>query len=95
MKRIEVTIWTDEVWLIRRASLPALSWCPQCAEAVNILSLDEAVVLSSISARTLFHWAEAGKVHYLETIEGFLLVCLKSLSRHFIADGRDVEGWEC
>jgi hypothetical protein len=41
---------------------------------------DEAVVLAGISARAIYRRIETGKAHYTESGDGFLLVCLESLS---------------
>ncbi|HXG68777.1 MAG TPA: hypothetical protein VNO70_27010 [Blastocatellia bacterium] len=47
---------------------------------------EEAVILTGISARAIYRWVEGGRVHYTETAAGFLFICLQSLARNFIAD---------
>jgi hypothetical protein len=44
-----------------------------------MLPVDDAVVLTSLSAKEIYHLVESGRLHHIETAEGFLLVCLKSL----------------
>ena len=81
-RRTVVRIETDEVWVIRRLWGPRAAWCPECAEAVGMLTPEEAVLLTGISARTIYRGAEEGRVHRMETAEGFLLVCPRSLARN-------------
>ena len=40
---------------------------------------EEAPALASVSTRTMYRWVESGRVHFLETPEGRLLVCRNSL----------------
>lgn len=44
-----------------------------------MLSPDEAAALTGVGARTIYRWVEAGLVHFAETAEGSLLICLNSL----------------
>jgi predicted site-specific integrase-resolvase len=46
-----------------------------------MITLDEALVLAGVTSRIVHRWAEAGRIHYLETPSGCLLVCLDSLSK--------------
>jgi len=42
---------------------------------------EEAAVLTHVSTRTIYRRVEAGRVHFTETAEGLLLVCLNSITR--------------
>ncbi|HXG63630.1 MAG TPA: hypothetical protein VNO70_00895 [Blastocatellia bacterium] len=44
-----------------------------------MLTLDEAIALSGASSREIHRRVEAGEIHFTETAEGFLLICLPSL----------------
>jgi predicted site-specific integrase-resolvase len=46
-----------------------------------MVTTDEAAILARVSARTIFRWVEAGRVHYTETPEGLLLICPDSLAQ--------------
>ncbi len=84
--RTEITIETDEVFIIRQSGRVIEGWCRECAEVVEMITPDEAVIASGLSARALYRRIEEGRLHYTETDEGFLLICLKSLSGKLIAE---------
>ena len=39
----------------------------------------QAALISGLSSREVYHRVEVGEVHFMETVEGLLLVCLDSL----------------
>ena len=41
---------------------------------------DEAAILAHVSSRTIYRWVEAETIHFAETPDGLLLICLNSLS---------------
>jgi len=45
---------------------------------------DEAAALSRVSSLTIYRWLEAEKLHFIETSDGLLLICINSLfdSKH-------------
>src|SRR5437867_8353836 len=79
-KKAEVFVETEveiEVrWRTRRLG-PV--WCAQCAAPVEMVPPDVAALVAEVSARAVFAWVEAGRIHFTETPEGALLVCLNSL----------------
>src|SRR5687767_4678699 len=78
--RTEITIETDRTFLIRaRKNIPQ-AWCAKCRETSGVVPVEEIGKLTGLSARTIYSAVEAGEAHFIETIEGLLLVCLKSLS---------------
>jgi hypothetical protein len=79
--RTEITVETDEVLIIRFPGLMSWLWCAECGETVTMATPDQAVVLTSESARSIYQRAQMGVVHSLETNDGLLLICLKSLSK--------------
>jgi hypothetical protein len=50
-----------------------------------MLTVDQAAAISKKSSRLIYRMAEAGYVHFAETPEGFLLICLQSL----VSAGKD------
>jgi excisionase family DNA binding protein len=44
-----------------------------------MVTIDQAVEIVHVSARTIYRWVENGEIHFWETAEGKLLVCLNSL----------------
>lgn len=47
---------------------------------------EEAAVLACVSPRTIYRGVEAGRIHFMETPEGLLLICLNSWSQHAFSD---------
>jgi hypothetical protein len=78
-RRIEVMIETHQTWIIRQVGPTPPAWCAGCARMVRMITAEEAARLVHQSTRTIYTWVEAGRLHYRETPEGFLHVCLDSL----------------
>jgi hypothetical protein len=78
-KRLEIRLERDELSVIRRPVNGALTWCGECEERVQMITPDEAVAVARRSAREIYRWVEAGRVHFLETPQGLLSICLRSL----------------
>ena len=78
-RRTETVVETHEVWVVRRSGEGPSAFCTACAPGAGMLRADEAARLKGVSTRTVFRWVEAGRVHFEETSEGDLFVCLASL----------------
>jgi excisionase family DNA binding protein len=46
-----------------------------------MIAPDEAATLAGISSRTVYRWVETQSIHFTETHDGLLLICLDSLHR--------------
>lgn len=77
-KRIEITIQTDQILMIRRRGC-SRRWCPECGCDVEVVDLVQAEALTSVGQPKLRDCAEAKKWHVLEGPDGATFVCLKSL----------------
>ena len=78
-RRTEITIEKERVLLIRRRHASAVAWCASCHERVRMVTADEAARMAGVSPRTIYRWIEAERLHFIETPEGLLLVCINSL----------------
>jgi hypothetical protein len=79
-KRLSIRTETRELLLIRRHAIPGrIAWCHQCQTEVDWLSLVEITDLKGLKARELFRLVETEAVHFHETPEGHLFICLNSL----------------
>lgn len=78
-RRMEITIETDRVLIAGNRKSRAM-WCEDCASEVRMISVDQAAAVVHESARTIYQWVEAQRVHFTETPDGRLLICLNSLS---------------
>src|SRR5262245_17685863 len=75
---IEITIETRQVTIIRRH--PAVcAWCAACAEAVQMVTAEQAAVVLGLSVRAIYRQVEQGRFHFTETPEGWLRLCLNSV----------------
>jgi hypothetical protein len=68
-----------EVVVIRGSRKRNRVLCANCSEAVVLVTIEEAVTMSGITARAVYHWIEAGEVHFAETAEGMTLICPATL----------------
>ncbi len=79
-RQTETTIETHEVWVLKRPLPKSLQACHECL-GIPMLSPEEAANQLSINPRTIYRIVETGQVHFTELNNGWLLVCLESLSR--------------
>jgi len=80
-KRTEITVETERL-LIIRGHKRAIVWCASCARRREMLTTDDAAIAVQVTSRTIFRWAESGRIHCTETPEGLLLICPESLSQN-------------
>lgn len=77
-RRTEIRLVTERSITIQSSrALTAL--CRQCGREVQMFTPGQAALISGLRAREIYRRAEAGAVHFTETVEGLLLVCLDSL----------------
>ena len=80
IRRTEKIVEIHEFYAIRTASgsLPAL--CADCSTGDAImLPPDHAALLSHVPTRMIYRLVETGSIHYRETPNGSLVVCVRSL----------------
>jgi len=46
-----------------------------------MVSIEQTALLTHVSAREICHWIDGNKVHFTETSDGLLLVCLVGLGK--------------
>lgn len=77
--KIEITIETDRRFIVRRRRRARSLWCALCDEVVQMAALEDVAASIGRSAREIYRAVEAGTIHFNETAEGRLLICLPSL----------------
>ena len=77
----EITFEATESVTIWRAAGSVRTVCTECEPAEEMVTLDEAFVLSRIGARALFREIESGRLHFHEIGSGSIVICLHSLER--------------
>ncbi len=80
-KRTEVVVELDEVFVIRRRQTSGSAWCRACGRHVQMLTPEEVTAMTGLNSRLIYRCIEAGRIHFNETAEGFLLICQISLSK--------------
>lgn len=79
-RRKEQKIEIHELLIIRGAHGSPPSLCDECAERHSMmLSPEQAANVTEIPERLIYQWVEAGAIHFKETPNGKLKVCIKSL----------------
>jgi hypothetical protein len=78
-KRTEVTIETDEIWIIRRPGSGFQTWCPVCDKQTTMITPDEAALLTELDERDIYRQVESGLIHCAKMPGGILLVCSNSI----------------
>ena len=74
-RRIEIITEVErEIFVIGRP-IPII-FCETCDGETRMVTPEEAAAQLAVTARTIYRWVEAESVHYVETIEGILLICL-------------------
>ena len=81
-KRTVITSRTHETFVVRWEKAESRkTFCAACAAEVEMLSVEEAVAVSGLRAREIFRLIESGTIHFIETNDGLMFVCLNSLKR--------------
>ena len=82
-RRVETRTETHEVWVVRRPAQATETpeWCADCEGPTGMLTPEEVGAVAGVSTRTVYHWVEAGHVHFQESAAGIVYVCLASLPR--------------
>ncbi len=84
-KRTEITIEQHEITVVHSGAhkllpaAPARAWCALCEQEVVVLSAETAAQVAGVSRREIYRRLERGDLHFKETAEGVVQVCLTSL----------------
>lgn len=54
-------------------------WCERCAAETELLTPDEAALISGATQMLIFRRVENGELHFIETTRGALQICRNSL----------------
>jgi hypothetical protein len=77
--KTEITVETHRIVAIKRGSRYRLAWCEACGELARMVAADEAAILAGVSPRAVYQLLEARKLHFAETPDRVVLICLTSL----------------
>ena len=77
MKKTAVEI--EQVYVVRQLKNAAPEICRQCSTPIaSLVAPDVAAIVTGISTREIYRWVEQEFIHFMETANGSLLVCLNS-----------------
>ena len=75
------TIETHEFWVVKRPAQQSPEIiCAACPGEARMLTPQQAATQAGVSDRTVYRWVDEGLIHFLETAEGSLFVCLAPLT---------------
>jgi RNA polymerase sigma factor (sigma-70 family) len=77
--KTEITIETHRTFIVRRRPQLTPAWCAGCAAVVSFTSPEDAAQITGGSRRDIYRAIEAGQLHFIETTDRSLRVCLASL----------------
>ncbi|NOT60907.1 MAG: hypothetical protein HOP19_11875 [Acidobacteria bacterium] len=77
-QRTAITVETHKVTIIRHRNM-VRAWCDGCEAECDWLDAEQAAVWSGQTTRAVCRQVEAGVLHFRETGDGRLLICLASL----------------
>lgn len=77
-RSIELTLEKKEKFLHCRRTI-IYSRCSGCGYIVKMLSPEDSAKLTGVTPRVIYRLIEANQIHFIETANGLLLVCLDSL----------------
>jgi hypothetical protein len=78
-RRVEITIENHRLIVLSRRNRGTYFWCDTCEAQVRMVTADAAAQISGVSTRTIYRRIENGRLHFIETEQGFSLICLQSL----------------
>jgi hypothetical protein len=79
IRRTEVFIETSEILIIKRKRTFVRSWCKECAREVNMLSIQEAVLLTGRDVKAIRTMMENQHLHCSYLKPETAGICLRSL----------------
>jgi len=78
-KRTEIVIEIEEITLVSCRPVSTQAWCSACGDRVMMVTPEQAAAIAQVSLREINVWVEAAAVHFIETPNRLLLVCVNSL----------------
>jgi hypothetical protein len=78
-RKTETVTITHEFLKIHGRHEAPTAWCQQCSQETKLVLPEQAAILTGISAREIYRRLEIGRIHFIETSMGSLLICLNSV----------------
>lgn len=78
-RRIEIIVEQQRSLSISTRRISAVGWCAPCGQKVQMVTAEDAAQIAQVNARTIYRRTESGQLHFIESQEGILLICTRSL----------------
>lgn len=78
-RKIQITVESERVLVMRQAKDGTRSWCDVCAKQVEMLRVADLSGSALTSLSTIFGEAPSSKPHLVKAPSGLTFVCLNSL----------------
>ena len=79
--RFELFFEQHEIWRVKHADDIESIPCPYCTEESPMIAAEKLASASGESPRNIYKLIDAGDVHFVETANMHVLVCLASFSK--------------
>jgi hypothetical protein len=87
-KTTRITIETERV-LTLRGGRQGRIWCERCGAESEIVTLEALGNLVPEGSEKIQQWLDKGELHWSESPQGLVRICLRSLLRLLAAEGTD------
>jgi hypothetical protein len=77
--RTEITVETHRILTVRRGDRYRITRCEECGGQTRMVTVEEARILAGVSSRTIYRLLEARELHFVETPDREVFICLTSL----------------
>ena len=77
-RRIEITVESHRILIMRRRSLLLEGWCERCSKQVAMIHL-EGAAQAGMNEQSITRQVEEGRFHFTASAEGSSFICLNSL----------------
>jgi len=77
----EITLETNEIFTVRQQANSVRIHCPECGSQSAMFTPCEASALFGFEIRAICREIDAGRLHFLETESGSVLICIDSLQK--------------
>jgi hypothetical protein len=77
-----ITIETHSLTVMQTRNRSSRVWCAACNAKTQMVTVEQAARVLSVTQRAIFRLVEADRVHFAETTGGRLLICVESLRLH-------------
>ena len=76
---LRITVQTERV-LTMGVHRSLYGPCVECGDEVRMVTIEQTAALAGVTSLQIYHQIADGKLHFMETREGSLLVCFNSLN---------------